>query len=478
MKRKQKILTALLAAALLLTLLLPPFAMLALQKLLPPVFGESYYAALQDKYAALREGDGKRRILLIGGSGTAFSVDGALLEEETGLPCVNFSLYAAFGTQYMMELAEPHIGKGDIVVIAPELSSQTLSMYFGADAALRASEGAPSLLLRARWKDYFSLLAEFPAYFQSKLSFLLPEDGAPPKNDGVYSRASFDEKGNMTFLREENLMPYGYLPDALPDVSPAAYSEEFLNYLCLYAEKVRGKGAEIYYAFPFMNRLSLEKVTEKQKSALEDFLLSRLNFPLLSSLSARILDEGYFYDSNYHTTTDGMTAATLRLASDLKRILGDSSPLKSEAPPPLTLDFSDSEDGEELTDGIYRYRLVNGGARLTGLTDEGKKRTSLSLPETLGGHPLTALGRECLAESGAETVTVPAGVKTLEGALFRGCPVLREMHLRCGDLPGVGETLLDGFDGSLRIYVPAVLYDNYLTDYFWAPYGEFLEKEP
>lgn len=86
MKRKQKILTALLAAALLLTLLLPPFAMLALQKLLPPVFGESYYAALQDKYAALREGDGKRRILLIGGSGTAFSVDGALLEEETGLP--------------------------------------------------------------------------------------------------------------------------------------------------------------------------------------------------------------------------------------------------------------------------------------------------------------------------------------------------------------------------------------------------------
>lgn len=56
--------------------------------------------------------------------------------------------------------------------------------------------------------------------------------------------------------------------------------------------------------------------------------------------------------------------------------------------------------------------------------------------------------------------------------------MLRELHLRCGDLPGVGETLLDGFDGSLRIYVPAVLYDNYLTDYFWAPYGEFLEKEP
>lgn len=384
MKRKQKILTALLAAALLLTLLLPPFAMLALQKLLPPVFGESYYAALQDKYAALREGDGKRRILLIGGSGTAFSVDGALLEEETGLPCVNFSLYAAFGTQYMMELAEPHIGKGDIVVIAPELSSQTLSMYFGADAALRASEGAPSLLLRARWKDYFSLLAEFPAYFQSKLSFLLPEDGAPPKNDGVYSRASFDAKGNMTFLREENLMPYGYLPDALPDVSPAAYSEEFLNYLCLYAEKVRGKGAEIYYAFPFMNRLSLEKVTEKQKSALEDFLLSRLNFPLLSSLSARILDEGYFYDSNYHTTTDGMTAATLRLASDLKRILGDSSPLKSEAPPPLTLDSSDSEDGEELTDRDLPLPPCKRRRASHRTYRRRKKRTSLSLPGNAG----------------------------------------------------------------------------------------------
>ena len=282
---------AITAAVLLLALLLPVASMLLLQQYLPPVYGESYYAALQDKYAALSASDDLPggRILLIGGSGTAFSVDGALLEEETGIPAVNFALYAAFGSQYMMELARDHIREGDLVILCPELSTQTLSMYFGADAALQASEGDLSLLLQARFRDYPALAAEFPGYIQKKFSFLLPKRSTGPAPEGVYARASFDEKGNMIFERQENRMPYGYLPDALPVVSKDAYEEDFLDYLCKYADDAAKKGAEVYYAFPFMNALSLSGVSDRAIAELEEFLLTRLTFPMLSSLSSRIL---------------------------------------------------------------------------------------------------------------------------------------------------------------------------------------------
>lgn len=469
---------AVIAGLLLVAMLLPPISMLLLQQWMPAAFGDSYYAALQDKYDALCAADSLpgRRILLIGGSGTAFSVDGALLEEETGIPCVNFALYAAFGSEYMMELAKNHIRKGDIVILCPELSKQTLSMYFGADAALQASEGDLSLLFGARTGDWLSIFAEFPGYFQKKLNFLLAEeDAALP--DGVYARTSFDEKGNMTFPREENRMLYGYLPDALPVVTPDAYAEDFLDYLCRYADFAVSKGAEIYYAFPFMNRLSLAAVSEGEIASLERFLMERLNFPLLSALSTRILPEGYFYDSNYHTTTDGTTAATLRLAEDIKRLSGDTTPLKKKAPPPLDLETATGGDVEEFTDDIYRYRLLGGSAILTGISEDGKAASSIELPDSLGGYPLTGIAKEAFKDCAAARITIPEGVTALEGALFRNCENLTEVHLRQTSLPAVGETLLDGFDGDLRIYVPAALYGDYVTDYFWLMYSKYITEE-
>ena len=36
--------------------------------------------------------------------------------------------------------------------------------------------------------------------------------------------------------------------------------------------------------------------------------------------------------------------------------------------------------------------------------------------------------------------------------------------------------LLDGADKALKIYVPAELYSNYVTDYFWGAYADVIEQ--
>ncbi len=473
MKRLPKVLLSLL---LLLAVAAPPLAVLAAQAWAPAVYADSYYAALGDKVEALAARAEERKAVVIGGSGVAFTIDGAAVERETGLPVVNFGLYAAFGTVYMMQLALPYIGEGDIVVLAPELSPQTLSLYFGADAALRASEGKLPLLFGGRACDAPSIFAAFPSYFGAKLGFLLPEDASPPQNEGVYARTSFDEYGNMTAPREENLMPQRFAPDALPNVSPAAYSEDFLDYCNEYSRRVRVRGASLYYAFPFINRLSIADVSKEQISALERFLVEALDFPLLSSLSSRALDEGYFYDSNYHTTTDGTAAASLLFAGDLKKILRDTTPLTGKAPPPLVFEDEPSEP-QERTEGIFVYRAGAGGAALVGLTEEGKRESELVLPETLGGEMLVTLAHGCFAGSEARSITAPASVASLEGGLFAGCENLRELHLRSDPRPTASEGLLEGFEGDLRVLVPAALYDSYATDYFWAPFAGILARE-
>ena len=104
------------------------------------VYGNVFVAALGDKYERLLAADSEK-IVVVGGSSVAFGLDSKLMEEKTGIPVVNFGLYAALGTKLMLDLSLPHINEGDTVVIAPELDAQTLSLYFNASTTLRALDG-------------------------------------------------------------------------------------------------------------------------------------------------------------------------------------------------------------------------------------------------------------------------------------------------------------------------------------------------
>ena len=93
---------------------------------LPPIYDETYLAALQEKTELLQSIEGPR-VILVGGSGAAFALRSDLLEQELGLPVINDGLYAGLGTTVMLDLVKPHLHEGDIVVFLPEQSAQTLS---------------------------------------------------------------------------------------------------------------------------------------------------------------------------------------------------------------------------------------------------------------------------------------------------------------------------------------------------------------
>ena len=135
MKSKAKIALPLILA---LVLILSPLAVLVGVYLgTESVYRNTFYGELDDKYDALYSAKGEK-IVLIGGSSVAFGYDSKTLSDLFDRPVINFGLYAELGTKLMLDLAEDAIREGDIVLVAPELDAQTLSLYFNGGATLRA----------------------------------------------------------------------------------------------------------------------------------------------------------------------------------------------------------------------------------------------------------------------------------------------------------------------------------------------------
>ena len=116
---------------------------------IPPQYTATYYGALSDLYARLKDTAG-RKIVVLGNSNVAFGVDSALAEallREAGLDysVCNFGLYGSLGTKMMCELAYGEIDEGDVVIFTPELFAQSLSTYFSAEEAWYALDSDMSM---------------------------------------------------------------------------------------------------------------------------------------------------------------------------------------------------------------------------------------------------------------------------------------------------------------------------------------------
>jgi len=125
--------------ALTLAVLIPFGAILGITAFAKPVYGQTFLGELAPKYERLNAID-EPKVIIVGGSSVAFGLDSKLLEQHIGMPVVNFGLYATLGTKVMLDLSRAGIHAGDIIVLAPEMDAQTLSLYFNPESTWQAVE--------------------------------------------------------------------------------------------------------------------------------------------------------------------------------------------------------------------------------------------------------------------------------------------------------------------------------------------------
>ena len=464
MNKSVKIILVILAViAIILPLLFPIISFVT-----PTVYHDSFVHSLNEKLERL-ESIKTDKIVVIGGSSVAFGLDSELLERNTGMPVVNFGLYAALGTKLMLDLSLPYINDGDIVIIAPELDAQTLSMYFNSGTTLRALDGNlfPTVFNIPK-EHYGTLLGASWDYTVEKLSYLL---GDAPEYNGIYSASSFNEYGDVkSGLRPQNVMPRYYDLNQRISLTADILDPEFADYLNAYAEKCREKGADTMFSWCPVNELAVESSAD-EIAAFESYMEQKLDLTFISYLSDYILPANYFYDTNFHLNDSGVKLRSIRLLEDLFLELGDPREIRDVLPempelPKTSIVF----DGVDENDVYFEFALLQDGSySISGVKDEYKNMTELTLPLGYDGYKVTSVSADAFKGTSVRKLIIPelTNVRTLENDAFRGANELREIWIYFfNEQELVPPDNFRGTRSDLVVYVPDG--SGYQSGYYWG----------
>lgn len=400
---------------------------------LPVQFGNTFMGELKSKYERLKSTEGKR-IVLIGGSGAAFDCDSSMLEEFfPSYEIVNFGMYAGLGTKAVLDLSEAYIHEGDIVILSPEQSEQTLSDYFNGEYMWQAVDGAFRMLRDIKSENFETMLGNFPGFACEKLKYVLK--GQSPQTDSVYQKKSFNEYGDVDLdVCRENVLPQGYDVNQKIRFDEDVVQPEFLEYMNDWACRLEDKGALVWYRYCPANVLAVKDT--KAVTSYDAFLRQELDFPIIGNPANSLMEAEWFFDTNFHLNQAGKKMNTIQLIRDIKAMLGDDRAVTVELPekPRRTWENA-SEEGRIWTEA-----------------------DSLKYQEK-------------------EIIVIPEMVTQIEDRAFAKCDGLKMIILKQKDPSKciVGRHLLDGT--SADIVVPQKSADSYKRNYFWSSYAQRIREE-
>ncbi len=459
-------------------------------------YSESYLAELGDKVDMLREAEGKK-IIFIGGSSLPFGIKSSLIEQKiNGYTVINFGLYATIGTKAMMDMARPYISEGDIVILSPEISEQTYSLYFNPDALLQATDGISVALRGIPFDNKVSLFYNYYKYAFDKIQ-LNNSKAFPGANKdervGIYWKDSFDKYGEISADREYNIMSdRGYYDQTMPiSVGEHLLDEEFIEYVNDYCEFVERRGATMLFGFSPVNRLALSSSLQ----ALTEFQIvlgERINCEFAWNIEECAIHEGYFYDTNFHLNEAGAEYFTRGVViRGLQKALEISDTAEVILPDiPKVEDDSQQQDTENnvpfdsYTGGLntdyadrFEYKKIGDFYQIVGVKKEYRNMEECILPSTYDGVVVNGICSNAFAGCvELKRVNIGRTYKIFNGSSFNECIQLTKIYLfeQDGDRMSVdSEDFLTGCNRDVKLYIPVG--STYMSGYTWGNYHEYFE---
>lgn len=281
---------------------------------LPSYYEHNYQKGLVKQYRALQKSDPtKPKILVIGDSSMAFSVDSAQLSKATGMPCYTLGMQGGMGKEYVFDLAKPYINEGDIV-IHPYTGYN--AGYFGTDLILLSVENEPDLYFDYLFKHPFEMLARLKDRCVVKL---VATAKGETEGEGVdfYKAEAFDETGNMTYYR-----PAGRYASSLEESDhyfyyAGMYSEQDIDKVNAYTAYCKEKGATFLLTSGVVYRDHVDN-TEEELEKFEAWFRSVFDAPLIvDKWSDNHFEKKLMYDTAIHANSNGMKVYTQNLYEDL-----------------------------------------------------------------------------------------------------------------------------------------------------------------
>ena len=146
--------------------------------------------------------------------------------------------------------------------------------------------------------------------------------------------------------------------------------------------------------------------------------------------------------------SDAAYAATIReLQSKLEALAPD-----------IEADSSQIEVGDEL---IFRYRLENGKAIVTGYTGTS---TLVTIPATLDGYPVVAIGERAFEGQKIAAVMLPDGLEAIGWFAFYGCEQLIDVSIPTS-VTSIGYAVFDGCESVSIVCASGSYAEQYAISY-------------
>lgn len=430
-----------------------------------------FTASLVDKYERLNSIN-EQKIVFVGGSSLPFGLRSDLIERELEMKVVDLGVYAALGTKAMMEISLSNLNSGDIVILAPELSAQTYSLYFNTDALWEAANTKREIIDLIEYKEKVGMAYNYFDFLFNKIR-ISGEAGVGPNE--LYSRTSFNVYGDLSYPRKGNIMAGGY--DKSQPITLDILNDEFLQYVRQYVDYLNKMCVDVYFTFSPTNALSAD-FTEEEAKAFEDKLAGALNCKVLGSVKAFTYDAQYFYNTNYHLNDRGAILNTKNIIELLKAEFGIDTPTEIVIPEPE--EGADIIAGEDENEKYFYAEERGGTLYLTGVREGCRDMIALTLPKTYGGKAVSAIAGGCFKGcANLKKLTIPDNYRMFDSGIFEGCASLNEIYLETENpgttsIPDSG--LFDGAAADLKVYVKPAEYTAFLSNYTWERYRKWIYK--
>jgi hypothetical protein len=222
-----------------------------------------------------------------------------------------------------------------------------------------------------------------------------------------------------------------------------------------------------------MNEVAV-KNTEEEELAFAELLDEKLDCTILGDIRTFTMDAGYFYDTNFHLNSAGVKKHTIEVLMALSLELGiPLSGLERIPDPPAVEIFDPTYDGADDENMRYfTYEIGDFGITLTGLSDLGKTKTTLTAPVGFAGYKVTVFGEGMLDGGVTETFIVSENsfVFRFEENVFRGASTLSHLVLFPMDADAIlPPASFSGVSSDMLTHIPVG--SSYDTSYFWRERG-------
>lgn len=246
----------------------------------------------------------KKKIIIIGGSGSIYGYDCSIIDEalDGEYEIINLGENANINALLYFDIAEDFIKEGDIILWSPEPGTMTLG-----------TTTCGSRFWEFRKSDYgflkyidVSLYADLLPMFSTFCSTLASSSTTFKRFDALSS--SMDKYGDDLSVRAWDGQRYDYY------FRYQFGAEEALKTLI---SKITEKGGSVYFSFAAMQKSGMASVNENEVLNFESLVTSLPGVVSISDYRDCIYDDEYFWNSAWHMTDEGAKKRSEQVASDI-----------------------------------------------------------------------------------------------------------------------------------------------------------------